>query len=361
MKNIYNYLLRALGNKNSLVLATIVHTEKSAPQIPGASALFFSGGLLCGTLGGGILEADAQNRALDSLGKRKPLLYKLDLNSDISSEDGAICGGEATILIDPCPETHIDVFKSMNESISQGRPGVLATSINKSRQKKVSLVRHWTEGEENSCVKSDILYEPYKKDIARSLAENRSCFIPIEEGRISASTEASYLFLEPVYPLPRLIIAGAGHIGRAFSHLAGLLDFEVTVIDDRPEFANKALLPDADHIIVGDMKNALQDISIGSNTYVAIVTRGHRGDADALRQCIGSEAAYIGMIGSSRKIGLMKEEFVRNRWATPDQWEQIYAPIGIDIDSKTVQEIAVSIAAQVVLVRHEKPNNEKRS
>ncbi len=98
----------------------------------------------------------------------------------------------------------------------------------------------------------------------------------------------------------------------------------------------------------------MQAIPISSDTYIVLVTRGHRNDADALKQCIDSEAAYIGMIGSARKIGLMRKQFLQEGWATPDQFDGIYAPIGIDILSKTVQEIAVSIAAQLILVRRQR-------
>ena len=82
-----------------------------------------------------------------------------------------------------------------------------------------------------------------------------------------------------------------------------------------------------------------------------IVTRGHRHDGQALRGCLGSRAAYIGMIGSKRKIELMRQQFLKEGWATEEQWSRIYAPIGIDIGSQTVEEIAVSIAAQLVHVR----------
>jgi xanthine dehydrogenase accessory factor len=131
-----------------------------------------------------------------------------------------------------------------------------------------------------------------------------------------------------------------------------MLDFEVTVIDDRPEYANSENLPDADHIIVKDIGAALKDMKKGSDTYVVIVTRGHKDDAAALNPCIGSELAYTGMIGSKNKIATMRDSFIQNGWATAKQWETIHSPIGLDIKSRTVEEIALSIAAQLVLVRN---------
>ncbi len=137
------------------------------------------------------------------------------------------------------------------------------------------------------------------------------------------------------------------------------MDFEVTVIDDRPEFANTENIPDADHIIVDNIEQAMNGLPFDRDSFVVIVTRGHRNDAEALRPCIGSDAGYIGMIGSAKKISLMREKFLEEGWARPEQFDRVYAPIGIDIGSKTVEEIAVSIAAQLVEIRS-RMKNERR-
>jgi xanthine dehydrogenase accessory factor len=158
-------------------------------------------------------------------------------------------------------------------------------------------------------------------------------------------------FLEPLSPLPRLVIAGAGHIGRAVAHLGHLLDFEVTVIDDRAEFANRERLPEVDTIVLDDIGRAVAEFPSAPDTYFVIVTRGHRDDAGALRACIKLPAAYVGMIGSRRKISLMREEFIAREWATAREFDRVHAPIGLPIGSKTVEEIGVSIAAELVQVR----------
>lgn len=353
LKNIYIQLLDELRKNDPLALATIIETKGSTPQIPGASALFCSGGLCAGTVGGGILEADAQGKAVQSLRQKASILYKFSLTSDISSAEGAICGGEAVILMDACPEDHIEVFRSISKSLGQRQSGVLATFIGRHSGGRISLARYWVEIGENYAVDPEMPYARLHEEIRKSLTENRHNLLKVEEITLFENAGETLLFLEPISPLPHLIIAGAGHIGQAVSHLGNLLDFEVTVIDDRPEFANKEKLPEADNIIVDDIGKAMQAVPISSDTYIVIVTRGHEKDADALRQCIGSEAAYVGMIGSARKIKLMREEFLQEGRATSAQWDRIYAPIGVDIQSKTVQEIAVSIAAQLVLVRRQ--------
>jgi xanthine dehydrogenase accessory factor len=387
LRNIYIQFLDELKRNDLLALATIIETKGSTPQIPGASALFSKGGLCAGTVGGGLLEADAQKKALQSLQQKVSLLYEFSLTSDISSAEGAICGGEATILIDARPEDHIEIFQSISKSLSQRQPGVLATFILRYSEGNISLARCWIEMGDSFTADSDMPYARFpeslkslnverfqrfqretiltiRKKTEKCLIENRPNLLKMKEtifseevmGRIPHTPgreEETSLFLEPIYPLPHLIIAGAGHVGQAVSHLGSLLDFEVTVIDDRPEFANKEKLPEADSIIVDDIGKAMQAISISPDTYIVIVTRGHKNDADALRQCIDSRAAYVGMIGSARKIELMREKFLQEGWATSTQWDRVHAPIGVEIQSKTVQEIAVSIAAQLVLVRRQ--------
>jgi xanthine dehydrogenase accessory factor len=133
-----------------------------------------------------------------------------------------------------------------------------------------------------------------------------------------------------------------------------MLNFEVTVIDDREDFANSENLPDAHHIIVKDIGKAMHEVIKDHKTYIVIVTRGHHNDAEALKPCIGSDAAYIGMIGSRAKTAKMRDEFIRNEWTTEENWNKIYTPIGLKIGSQTVEEIAISIAAQLVMIRNKR-------
>jgi xanthine dehydrogenase accessory factor len=151
--------------------------------------------------------------------------------------------------------------------------------------------------------------------------------------------------------LPRLVIAGAGHVGKAVARLGALLDFSVTVIDDRAEFACAANVPEADEVVVGEIGETVASLEPSSADYFVIVTRGHAKDAEVLRAVVRRDAAYVGMIGSRTKIGLMRREFLEKGWATAGEWDRVHAPIGLDIGSKTVEEIAVSIAAELVRVR----------
>lgn len=351
MRNIYIHLIHELEKKKSLVLASIVEAKGSTPQVPGASALFSSDGLIRGTLGGGLLEADAQKKAIQVLKIEDSILYNFSLKAGSFSEEEPICGGEVKILIDTNHEKHKKAFQKLNNSLEKRNSGVLATFINIFSEEKVSLSRFWIEENERFEGNKKEILSLFQEEIKEALSEGKPRLVKVDEKIFAKEVKESTLFLEPVFPFPHLVIAGAGHIGQALAHLGSLLNFEVTVIDDRVEFANKGRLPDADHIIVDDFNKAFKDFPVSSDTYLVIVTRGHRHDATVLRQCIDSDAAYIGMIGSSRKIELLRKTFLKEGWATQSQFDCVYAPVGLEIHSKTVEEIAVSIAAQLVLVR----------
>ena len=334
MKNIYSKLIREPEKNKPVALATLLDTKGSVPQVRGATALFSDVGLIAGTLGGGVLEADAGNRAIEIIKHCSSDIYEFDLDAEITSKEAAICGGSAIILIDACLEESRKVFHAMEKSIQSGQSGILLTSI--ARQKGMIIERQWFESASGK----------YRQEMLQCLDDRKCLYIETSDG--------TALFFEPIFPLPGLIIAGAGHIGRALAHLANLLDFEVTVIDDRSEYANSHNIPDADHLVVDNIGKALRGMTISPDTYIVIVTRGHKDDAEALRACLDDDVAYIGMIGSKRKIRLMRDEFISQGWAKESQLDRVYAPIGLEIGSKTVQEIAVSICAQLVQIRHQR-------
>ena len=338
MKRLIYQIPQLLEKDPDHILITILSARGSIPQVPGASAIFRGSRLLSGTLGGGVLEGDATRKASDAAMRGESLVYEHELNANMQAAEGAICGGAATLLVDSDPAKSTKVFCAMERSLRKGKSGVLVTLINETG--KVNIARGWLE--QGSAISGR--WATHAEGIHESLATMACGF------KMAADNER--IFLHPVAPMPDLIIVGAGHIGSALTHLACLLDFKVTVIDDRSEFANRDQLPDADRIMAEPVGQALAQLVLSDSTYIVIVTRGHRDDAEALRKCIKSNVSYIGMIGSRRKIRLMREEFLRQSWATAEQFDRVHAPVGLEINSKTVQEIAISISAQLIQVRN---------
>jgi len=335
-----------MKKKNPAALATIIEARGSTPQTEGASALFSREGLVCGTIGGGVVEAGVQRKALNAIKQKKSSLLTLNLAHGASEENEAICGGRLRILLEAQPEKNAPAFRALGQSLKRRKPGVLATFIRKGGPKKsLGIDRLWTGPDVLSKDLSGTLFSGFEGEIRTAILEKRPRLVYLKTGM---------LYLEPHFPLPQLVIAGAGHIGQAVAHLGKLLDFEVIVIDDRPEYACRERFPSADRIIVSDIGEAVGRFPVSSDTYIVIVTRGHARDEEALRACLKRQAGYIGMIGSRRKAGLMRKKFLGRGWAAPAEFDKVHSPIGININSETVQEIAVSIAAELVSVRSRK-------
>jgi xanthine dehydrogenase accessory factor len=353
MNNIYLQLLDNLQKNSSLVIATVTKSIGSTPQKPGSSALFNLKGLVYGTVGGGVLEGEVQKIAQKAIVSKESGYYNFKLNNEIGSGAGAICGGQASILVDAAPSDHRIVFEQIRQSLKNRIPGILVTMVSGFDHNKIKIQRFWSTENEKNTIPHDhnrkISIEVQRLLSGGTHSEYEEMNIPLPEEDHNA-----LFLLEPIFPPPHLVIAGAGHIGKALTHIGKLLDFEVTVIDDRVEYANNTNLPDADHIIVNDIGEAVGALKIAHDTYIVIVTRGHNDDTKALRECIGSGAAYVGMIGSKNKVALMRKEFIQHGWAEPNEWKDIHAPIGLDIEAKSVQEIAISIAAQLIQVKNSK-------
>jgi xanthine dehydrogenase accessory factor len=157
--------------------------------------------------------------------------------------------------------------------------------------------------------------------------------------------------VEAVVAKPRLLIVGGGHVGQAIALQANIVGFDIVVIDDRAEFTRPELFPEATSTLTGDIPQTVAAFPHSDDTYIALVTRGHKCDAEALEACLRKPHAYLGMIGSKRKVVLVKKAFLESGRATSEEWERIYTPIGLDIGALTVPEIATSIVAQLIAVR----------
>ncbi len=160
------------------------------------------------------------------------------------------------------------------------------------------------------------------------------------------------LYLEPHAPPPELVIVGAGHVARPLCQVGAMLGFRVTVLDDRPEFATRERFPDAAEVRPADFADPLRGIRITPRTFLVLVTRGHKYDFEALRGILLGPAlpAYVGMIGSRRRTRAALEALAREGIAA-ERLRAVHAPIGLDVHAETPEEIAVAIAAELVMAR----------
>jgi xanthine dehydrogenase accessory factor len=159
------------------------------------------------------------------------------------------------------------------------------------------------------------------------------------------------VFFEVMPAPPKLIVVGAGHIAVPLVRMAKVLDFYVVVIDDRLLYANRERFPDADEVLVGDMAQMLKEMTITPSCYIVLITRGHAYDEPCLRVVLPSQAKYIGMIGSRRRIKACFQRFRDEDKISEELIEKVYAPIGLDIGTETPAEIATAILGEVIKVR----------
>ncbi|MDQ6700870.1 MAG: XdhC/CoxI family protein [Acidobacteriota bacterium] len=167
------------------------------------------------------------------------------------------------------------------------------------------------------------------------------------------------VFVEPVIPNPRAFIFGAGHISKSLSKVAAMAGFSPSIVDNRDTFANRERFPEADEIFAEEYEDVFPKLNINENSYIIIVTRGHRDDMRVLRWAVNTPARYIAMIGSKRKvISVVKE--LEKEGISRQAMDRVYAPMGFEIGAVSPEEIAVSVAAEMIAVRR-KPDADWRS
>ena len=181
------------------------------------------------------------------------------------------------------------------------------------------------------------------KEVYRAVAEGKEAALTF--------TADGEEYLRSFHPPERLILLGCGNIGQELCRYAADLGFTVTAVDERPAFANRTLMPDAAEILCSDFPDAIRRLQITERDYVCVITRGHRFDADCLREILpGAYPRYLGMIGSKRRVALLMKQLESEGFG-PDALKRIHAPIGISINALTVKEIAISIVAELIQCR----------
>jgi xanthine dehydrogenase accessory factor len=181
-----------------------------------------------------------------------------------------------------------------------------------------------------------------------------SVFVLPDGGQVrrgdSEFSSAAQILIETVEAPATLLVVGAGHIGRSLAKIGAETGFSVAVLDDRPDYASPELIPEADQVICADFEEALSRFPINENTSIVMVTRGHKQDELSLRATVTSRAAYIGMIGSRRRTAAVLQHLADEGFPQP-ALDRVHTPIGLDIGAETPEEIAVSIIAEIIMVR----------
>lgn len=348
MKEVIEEALGLMEKGEPCVLATVIHTKGSTPQKAGAKLLIRNDGSCVGTLGGGCVEGEIWSLAKQLLSTQgEPLYRKYDLNEAFTSRDGLVCGGTMFFFIDPL--VNPGNFQSFAAEIVRAyrgeMPVALATVVNSptGRPKLGStlLIR------EDGAVQGS--FDNCKLELETSVIGKT---LAIHGGnRYFKTMDDTEIFVEGFTSPPTLVLIGGGHVNRAVSRLALLLGFRMYAVDDRVEFANKERFPEAETLVISDYSRGLENVSVNSNTYIVVATRGHRYDDLALAAAIRTPARYIGLLGSKRKTLEIYKNLLKEK-VPPERLREVYAPIGLNIGAITPEELAVSIMAEIIMVRN---------
>lgn len=277
-----------------VVACLLIKSRGSTPASAGALMIVDQSAQTYGTIGGGCVEAEVRRAAVAMMQSRQFGVLQLKLDHDYGWDDGLICGGTIHVAIGELPA-----------------PEILDAIVSEVERRQATKLTIQSAGEDG----------------------------PAE-------------FTLDLSAKPRLIIAGAGHVGQALAKLAIDLEFEVTVVDDRADLLEQYFSPPV-QTMAGSISDTLRGVPIDDQTYCVIVTRGHRHDEQALEAVLNRGAAYVGMIGSRRKVKLIFDDLAE-RGMPAAELQKVHAPIGLGIGAVTVPEIALSIAAQLVEVRRER-------
>jgi xanthine dehydrogenase accessory factor len=342
MREILRHLLAALAAGRNVAWCRLVETRGSTPQKAGAAMLVYDDGTQAGTLGGGCVEAEVKRRALALMAENRPEICTFQLDSDYGWDDGLICGGRMKIAVEP-------LVSSADAAYFQ----CLADFVERACGCTEALV--FDSDASGLVAPASYLFDADGRFVAGLRADEQAIAQVAEQLRPLSQRPRAFAahgvaFL-PLLPRCRLIIVGGGHVGKAVADLAADLEFDVWLVDDRAEFVAPDRFPRAERRLVGPIDHVLPDLAITPDTYCLIVTRGHNHDQEALFHLADRGARYVGLIGSRRKIMLIFENLTA-AGVSPEALAKVYAPLGIDIGSQTVPEIAVSIAAELVAHRN---------
>ncbi|KLU66846.1 putative xanthine dehydrogenase subunit A [Desulfosporosinus acididurans] len=358
-QEVFQGLKRVLEQNIEAALVTICSVLGSTPRKPGVKMLVYADGTTVGTIGGGCGEAEARREALNVLKSRSTKLHTLNMTADIAQEEGMVCGGVMGLLIEylgsQCPNEQIQFYQDyLNALEKQNFPllmTVLEAPVKQLIGKKLFLSNTGEVvgdlGQEN-LNQAGLAYAQSTIKYSKAVLMNLDSELTFIDG--TRSKAAYRLLLEPPSSSVELLILGAGHIALPLAAMAKILGYEITVVDDRPSFANSVRFTMADRIVCDDFAAVLDSLTITPETYVVIVTRGHRYDKVCLKKVITQQAAYVGMIGSRRRVKALKTELEEE--GIPKAFlQKLYSPIGLNIGAETPEEIAVCILAELIKVQ----------
>ena len=352
MESIYNHLAELMDAGETVAVATIIDVRGSVPREVGAKMIIHPLGRHVGTVGGGCGEADVMRAALDVIQTGEPATIRVDLTEDVSMQALGVCGGILDVFVERVTSGRGEVtsplqrIAALRRSVQAREPVALATVVSGPSVGREAVV--WLDKPPLGDLGLGDLAPQVIADAQEVLRgrQHRLLRYPASSFELPASS----VFVEVQRRSPELLIVGGGHIAVPLAQMASLCDFAVTVLDDRPSFANKERFPSATRVIAAPLRETVRGLPMDQDTFIILVTRGHSHDVDCLLEVLDRPVAYIGMIGSQRRVDAVFELLADEQGIDPRKFDRVFAPIGIAIGAHTPAEIAICIMAEVINV-----------
>ena len=329
-------LLQAIATaKAPLALATILEVRGSAPRHAGSKMLVTPDGGSTGSVGGGHPEARALAACRECFASGETALLHVESRGATILDPGGVCGGTSTVLIERV--TELGTYRRIQERLACGE--------------RVLLIKKIRDGHEALEVVTALVDEAGKQIAGgfrgwEAVAVTRAFFTV----KPMFDRDAG-VFYDPLVPKEKLVILGAGHVGHALALAAAPLGFQITVVDDRAELLGPDRFPPEVDRIQVEFARLIEELPLDTSTYIVIVTRNHGLDLTCVRAVLPRKSRYVGVMGSARKTQMMVKQLHQEGF-DPARIDALFTPVGMNIDAETPAELAISILAEIVAVRH---------
>ncbi len=322
MKTVVSEVIAALKENKPVMLTSVLANAGSSPRGAGARMAVFADGSFSGTIGGGAVEHIAIQKAVRDLENNRFSVVTYSMEGNAHNDTNMICGGTVTVCFLPVAAKYLPVFEKLLAVLDKDCDAWLSMRFS---EHVLSEFAVYEAGEVPKNLAPFCTHTAYYKD-----------------GR----------YLEPVSRKGTVYVFGGGHVGQALVPVLASVDFRVVVFDDRPYLARPENFPAAKAVICGDYERFGEKVTLTSDDYVVVMTPGHQGDFEVLCQALTVQTTYIGCIGSHNKIANTRRRLLERGFSMNDI-DRLHAPIGLPILAETPNEIAISVAAELIRHRQE--------
>ena len=330
MKKMFQYLIEG----KEMVLVTVVASSGATPRGAGARMIVTEEGRIWGTIGGGAVEYRSEQMAKQVLKDKNSYGHDFSLTKDDVQNLGMICGGAVQVFFHYIPgndEKYMELAKTGLSLYEQGKDLWLLSDMSKGGALGL-----------------------YSKETGFVDVENPECLMPyLKRHPRLVKEDGREIYVEQIQTSGRVYVFGCGHVAQELVPVLEHVGFRCIAMDDRPEFANEALFPKAEKVMLIDFTKISDYVEIAENDYVCVMTRGHAYDTIVQAQVLKTPACYIGVIGSKAKKAGVYQQLYSMGFCEADT-DRITSPVGLTIKAETPAEIAISIAGQMILHRAER-------